>query len=125
MSFPVAYVCLKLGGSPEMVYIVDLVVVCTAQIVRIYMMRDMIKLSIREYLKEVILRVCLVAIAGGMVPIIAYVYLKDNTFLSFMSVCLVSVLSVVVSVYFIGIKRGEREKVKAFIKSKIKKNKEE
>lgn len=125
LSFPVAYVCLKLGGSPEMVYIVDLVVVCTAQIVRIYMMRNMIKLSIREYLKEVILRVCLVAIAGGMVPIIAYVYLKDNTFLSFMSVCLVSVLSVVVSVYFIGIKRGEREKVKAFIKSKIKKNKEE
>lgn len=118
MSFPIAYICLKLGGKPEIVYIVDLVVVCVAQLVRICMMRNMIRLSIHEYIMEVIFRVISVAVVGCIFPIVVYTYLP-NTFMSFILVCIVSVLSVAMSVYFLGMKGNERRKIESFIKSKI------
>lgn len=122
MSFPLAYICLKLGGKPEMVYLVDWLVVCLAQIFRIYMMKNMIKLSIREYIKEVLFRVLLVAIIGSSLPIVAYTLLPKNTFLSFIVVCLVCVLCLILAIYFFGITHSERIKLVSFIKNKFRKN---
>lgn len=119
MSFPIAYVSLKLGGKPEIVYLVDLLVVCIAQIFRIYMMRNMIELPIREYSKEVLFRVMIVAIFGSISPILVYVFLPKHTFLSFACVCVVCVISVALSVYTLGINQNERAKVISFIKSKF------
>lgn len=121
MSFPIAYVCLKLGGKPETVYLVDLFVVCVAQVVRIYMMRSMIKLPIREYFKKVLFRVMIVAISGSVLPILIYMFLPKHTFLSFVSVCVVCVVSVALSVYTLGISQNERAKVVSFVKKKIEK----
>lgn len=119
MSFPMAYICLKLGGKPEIVYLVDLFVVCTAQLFRVYMMRNMIKLSIREYSKKVLFRVMIVAILGSVFPILAYMSLPTNTFFSFISVCAVSVVSVALSVYAFGLSQSERAKVNLLVKNKI------
>ena len=119
MSFPIAYVSLKLGGKPEIVYLVDLFVVCIAQIFRIYMMRNMIELSIREYSKEVLFRVMIVAILGSVFPTLVYMYLPKHTFFSFVIVCVVCVISVASAVYSLGISQNERAKVISFVKSKF------
>lgn len=118
-SFPISFICLKMGGRPEIVYWIDLFVVCLAQIFRIYMMRNMIKLSIRNYSKEVLYRVMMVAIFGSVLPILVYSILPKNTFLSFVSVCTICLISVALSVYALGIKESERVKVVSFIKRKF------
>ncbi len=119
MSFPLSYVCLKLGGIPELVYMVDLAIVSVAQVVRIYLMKKMINLSICEYLKEVIVRVICVAIIGCIIPVSVYIALPRNSFSSFIAVCTACLLSVITSIYYLGIKQSEREKLIAFVKNKI------
>lgn len=121
MSFPIAYVSLKLGGKPETVYLVDLLVVCAAQILRIYMMKKMIKLSVRDYFKNVLVKIVLVALVGCTLPIATYMLLSKNTLLSFVVVCMVCVASVAISVYALGLSSNERIKVLSFAKNKISK----
>ena len=59
---PIAYVALRLGGSPTSVYLVHFTVCIIAFITRLYIVRPMINLSIRDYFLNVIIRCVLVCI---------------------------------------------------------------
>jgi len=111
---PISYVVLKLGGNPASVFIVHLLVCIVAFIVRLYIIRPMIHLSISDYMRRVVLRCLIIAACSVVVPMTLY-KLLDNSFLSVCTVCLVSVLSVAVCSFFIGLSINER----SFILSKV------
>ena len=69
LSLPLSYVGLKIFHQPEIVYIVDLIIVLIAQIVRLYFMRCMVGLSIRMYMKKVVLPVIAVTVISMIVTI--------------------------------------------------------
>lgn len=104
---PVAWIWLKLGGIPENVYIVYFVACILAHASRMFIIRNMINLSIRKYILEVMVPIIIVTISSLIIPVIVYKSIPD-TVLSFFVVCAVSVLSVLVCVYYIGLKRSER-----------------
>lgn len=104
---PIAYLVLKLGGNPESVFFVHLAIALLTQFARIYMMRNLIDLSIIKYFKRVLIPVVSVALVSPIIPIFAYSYL-ENTFLSFIFVCLISVICVIVASFSIGMTREER-----------------
>lgn len=104
---PVAYLVLKLGGNPESVFFVHFSIALLTQFARIFMMRNLINLSVITYIKKVLIPVVSVALVSPIVPIFAYSHL-ENTFLSFLYVCLISVTCVIVASFSIGITQEER-----------------
>ena len=104
---PISYIVLKSGGDPECVFFVHLVVVIIAQIVRVWMIHSMINLSIIQYLKNVIGNITIVTALSVILPIIIYIAFPPSLS-RFLLVCTLSVFSVVMTVYFIGL--GEKER---------------
>lgn len=122
LTFPISYIVLKFGGQqPEIVYLVDLVIVILAQIFRIWMMRNMIKMSVREYISNVLVKIFSVAVVGSIIPTSLYILLPKQEVASFFIVCLFSVVSVSISVFYLGLLRSERERVVGFVKRKMNK----
>lgn len=106
---PIAYVALKLGCHPEGVFICHLSMAVCAQIARAWMLRPMINFSIKRYVMHVIVRICVVGVGSSVIPFFIYTYLPKNTLSSFLAVCTVAVLCVLITVYTIGIDKTERD----------------
>ena len=108
MIVPLSYAALKLGGQPETVFVVHLVVVMTAQAARLLMIRPMIRLSLRKYFREVVVRTLAVASVAVVLPVTTYSLLPKETVASFLAVCTVCAVSVAASVYWLGLGKTER-----------------
>ena len=119
LTLPVSFILLKFLEIPEVVYAVDLVVVILAQIVRLFFMKRMINLSIKEYAYKVILPISSVTLMAVMPSFCAYHFLPDKCLQSFLVVCCVCFLSIGSMVYLIGITNTERSVVNEFIKKQI------
>lgn len=107
LILPVSYLALKLGGSPVSVFVVHLCVCASAFTVRLFIIRPLIGLRISDYFVKVVIRSLLVAAVSLSVSFTVRQILPD-TILSFITVCLISALSVVVTVYGIGLTKHER-----------------
>lgn len=115
---PLSYVVLRLGGDPFSVYIVHFLVVVIAFIVRLFIIRPMIGLSLSEYFHKVILPVCCVTLLSLPIPLL----LKSVLYSSITSSLLVAItcfVSVGVVSYYVGLTYSERlfvgEKVSLFL----------
>ncbi len=120
LTLPAAYLALKLGFAPISVYVVEIIVLMVAQIVRLVMMRTMIGLKLREYFKEVVFRITGVLFFGSVIPLILYLRMAADDFISFICVSVTCVVSVGASIFTLGINKGEREKVISFVGRRLK-----
>lgn len=111
---PVSYLALRLGGDPVSVFVVHLCVCVIAFIVRLFIVRPMIQLSLRTYFREVIIRCVKVAFAAVVGPSVLYLWMP-GTILSFFIICVVCVLSVTFSIYGLGLNTSE----KLFVRGRI------
>ena len=114
---PISYIALKLGGQPEVVFVVHFLIVVVAQIARLIMIRPMIHLSLRKYFMEVVMKITYVVLASVILPIAVYVLLPQEALYSFLSVCGICVVCVLASVYYLGLGKSERTFVIAKLKS--------
>lgn len=121
---PIAYVVLKMGGSPISVYIVYLVICLVAIMARLLIVSPLISLSIRDYFIKMVLR-CLVVLfpTFGIVSIIKLFMPQGLLYTAIM--ILTCVLFSLLFAYLIGMNRGERlfvnEKIRLVL-NKIKSN---
>lgn len=113
---PISYITLKLGGSPESVFLVHFLIVIIAQITRVWMLRPMISLSIIQYIKSVIGNIASVSALSLILPMLIYVTLPSSPG-RFLLVCTLSVLSVGTAVYFIGLGDKERNLISNKLKA--------
>lgn len=110
MILPIAYIALRLGGNPVSVFIVQLLVLTIVQILRLFLVCHKIQMSIREYVIKIIVRVSGVAILASVLPILLYLLLQDNL-LNAVLIIVVSIISVIVCSYLIGINSAERSMI--------------
>lgn len=102
-----AYIVLKLGGNPVSVYIVQLVIICIAFIVRLLIVRPMINLSLRNYLREVIL-VCVSVITVSLIFSYPFKFVLPHGVWSSALLIVISMMSVAICSYLIGFSVDER-----------------
>lgn len=114
MILPISYIALKLGFPAYSVFIVHFIMEIIAQLARMFMLRPLISIQIREYIKFIYVPVILVAFLSILIPFSIYVNM-EATILRFFVVCQACVLSVSLVVYIIGFSRNER----IFVNSKI------
>lgn len=114
LILPVSYIVLELGGNPVSVFWVHLCICLVAFIVRLFIIRPLIKLSLTVYVRKVIIRCFGVGCIASFFPLLTYIVLS-NTLLSSLFVCLMSIISTLVTSYLIGMDKVER----LFVRDKI------
>lgn len=114
MNLPLSYLCLKLGAPPEAVLCVAIFISMCCLGSRLYMLRGMIKLSIRGFLKSVFLNVVSVSAIAVAIPYFARGHIADN-FLGFIAVSLICAVSTLITIYFVGCNKNERK----FVNDKV------
>lgn len=108
LNLPISYVLLRIGCIPETVMIVAIGLSQCCLAARLVMLRTMIGLSARKYLREVYLNVIVVTISAAVLPVLASAVLQES-FLDFVMVTLLSLMTASISILFIGFNKNERE----------------
>lgn len=108
MIIPIGYIFLRLGYNPESVLIINLLIAVLVQTVRLFVLKGMLVFSIRKYIKKVILPTISVLILSSVLPLCLKLLLTTNTFITCVLVCLVSVVSVVIITWLVGLNREEK-----------------
>ncbi len=115
LNIPISYVTLKIGCIPEIVLVVAIFLSVCCEAARLIMLKPMIGLSIRKFLREVYFKALYVTLVASVLPYVLLRYLND-TFLHFVILFTVSFVSVSVCILYLGCEKGER----AFVFSKVK-----
>ena len=117
---PVAWVSLKLGGNPIIVYIVCLVMTVINQGVCLLLLKKIFPYSIRDYMKNVIWPCAIVAIVATFFPIIIVLILKTS-FVRLLLVAIVGVICTAASSYFLILNQTEKSMIVEFIQKRFNK----
>jgi O-antigen/teichoic acid export membrane protein len=115
LNLPVSYLFLKLGFNPEITLYVAIGISIIALIARLKIISPLIKLNIMNYLTIVVFKTFLVSLLGIIPPTLAYLGMEESI-LRFFSIGLLSILSVTISIYYLGLSKTEQ----TFIISKTK-----
>lgn len=118
MILPVSYVFLLLGGKPTCAMIVSLVFTVFVQIVRMFLLRSMIPISILEYSKHVVVPTFIMMIISSIGPIIFDLWYQ-NSFIATLINCIISVFSVSFISWIFLFDQSEKTILLAKIKSVI------
>lgn len=111
---PISYVVLRLGGNPISVFVVHLSICILAFIVRLFIVRPMIQLSLRDYFNKVVLKSGLVCFLAICFPCFLKWQMNDDA-ISFFTTSFVFVIIAVIMIYFVGFQKEER----MFVKTKL------
>lgn len=115
MILPSSYIVLKLGGNPQSVFIVHIIICLIAFCLRLFIIKRLIKLSLRLYLKEVVLRCFLVGFCASIVPFAFKYYMVDSLPTSIF-ICIISILSVIVITFSLGMTVNEKRTILSKLK---------
>lgn len=107
LNLPISYICLRNGCIPETVVIVAIIISQFCFAARICMLKSMINLKIRSYLRYIYFRIILTLIIAAIIPFIVKNCL-DKSFLDFLITALISFCSACLSILYIGCNRNER-----------------
>ena len=118
-NFPLSYLALKFGGEPEYTLYIYGIIALSLLFVRMVLVRKMIRFSIREFLKTVIFPIILITVVSSIIPCLYY-FLTPESFLRLVVSVLLSVVSIGISIYFLGLEKGEKSEITNFIKRKLK-----
>lgn len=134
LIIPISYVFLKQGLPPEITLYVSISISIMALFTRLFIISPLVKLSILEFIRIVLARVLLVSVVSVVFPLmvkhsvtyelIQYIslyfpllmkYSVNQEFVRFLAVCMVSIPSIAISIYWLGLRKEER----IFMKSKV------
>lgn len=107
LIFPVSYLALKLGASPETPLYITIFFSQVCLFLRLFMLRGMIGLRITDYVRKVYLNILYVSIVAGIFPLAISRSLPD-CFLKFLSVTILCMANTALVVYGIGCSKDER-----------------
>lgn len=111
---PISYLFLKNGFPPYIVYVVTIFMELIAHAVRLVMLEKMIGLSLSNYMRDIICKLCIVILGSSFIPLIISYHWQES-FIKFITVCVLSVISSIIFIYKMGLAGEEKE----YIKQKI------
>lgn len=115
LNFPVAWLILLLGGSPELSQLSVVAFSIIALVLRVVMLKPMTNFPVKQFLTSTVLR-CLGILAVGIIPAYIFVSFMDIGILRFGCNIVITELTILIMVLICGLNPGERE----FILEKVK-----
>lgn len=111
---PISYFFLQFDFPPQSVFYVSIFVSIIALFFRLFLINKLAELSVKKFIKIVLLRVFLVVVLSLILPLI-FKYLTETSILNFILLLIISFISIIFSIYVIGFDNDE----KLYINSKI------
>lgn len=115
LNFPVSYILLWLGSTPDWTYVTAIVIALICLFVRLFMLNRITGLSMVAFVKKVILNVVLVSVVGAILPIVI-VNTMDESYMRLLLTVSVSTISLFATYLFVGCTKAEREIIMLKIK---------
>ena len=108
MNLPVSYVLLRAGMFPVVVIVVAIIISQCCLAARLVMLRGMIGLSVRKYMKKVYMNVLVVTAMAAILPFLLSTKLEES-FLNFVLLCFVALICTGTTIYYVGCDKTERQ----------------
>lgn len=118
LNLPLAYIAIKLGFSPIIVWCSRLLINAISFFYRCYYSKKYIKLNIKLFFANVIMKIILVSIIAFPIIFIIKSYFTDWKAIIISSITSCIILGI--TIYYIGLSKQERIYTNTLIKSKIK-----
>lgn len=112
---PLSYLALRIVNVPEIIYIINLLVFVLIQIAKLSVVSNQINIKKWSYIKDVIFRCIAVVLISIIAPLIIWCYATPSI-IRLLLISIISVLSILISVYSIGLSLNERR----YINTKMK-----
>lgn len=114
----VTYFSIRQTLLPESVFVTLLIATILGVVLRIFILEKQIGLSKLTYIHKVLLPIISVAVISCVLPITSHLIIDNNIPRFFIS-SLLSIISVLVTTYYIGMDKTEKQLVISFVKNKI------
>lgn len=122
-AVPLTYVLLKIGMDPVSVFVVNLIPWVIETFIDLYWEHKYIGFPIWGFYKKVYLVVFPIALLIFAVPYVAHIYLPLDDWIRFLMVCIISICTSTIVIFYLGLSKQLREmllcKAKSIIISKI------
>ena len=115
LVFPFSWIAFKLGYPPEISYILYFIIYTILLGVRLYLLKDMVKLPFMMFVRDVLYRVISVMGISFMIPMVIRFSMQEG-WKRLVLLCLVSTIVTAIVEFRIGLTKDER----AFIYNKVK-----
>ena len=110
LVFPLSYLLFYFDFPPETTYFVFIIIYSILVFLRIYVLKSILDFPIMQFMKEVIFRIIPVTILAIIFPSLLYYFLMD-TISRLILVLIMSTVSIMVSIYIIGLEVDEKAKI--------------
>lgn len=117
---PISYVILKFGAPPYSVFIVHFICAILAQSARVYMLRPMINLSIKDYFNKVVIRVGAVLLFSLLLCCAIHITHSNSSIIYIILDSLSCAVISILLIYFIGFEKNEKNFLISRLKIKFK-----
>lgn len=118
LNLPVSYLFLKMGAVPEVTVMVAVAISQICLFARLYMLKGMIGLPVREFIMKVYMNVICVSAVALIIPWALDGCLPDD-FMGFLASVFICVASALLSVVILGLSRWERHEIMDMIKTRM------
>lgn len=117
-TLPITYLLFKFGYPPYVAFVVLIIIYVLAYIPRLIIVRNQLNISINEYITQVIAKTMLVSAMSVLLPSLV-IYSMDIGLIRMIVTTLVSLVSILLTIYIFGINKEERIVAISFLKNKI------
>ena len=106
LVLPLAWFLLWFGYPPEITYVTTIVVGVIQFVIRIYIVAELIGMSIKSFISEVVVRVFITSVVAFLVPLYLHSYMEESLY-GFWIVVFCSILFTLLSIRFFGVTTSE------------------
>jgi O-antigen/teichoic acid export membrane protein len=118
LNLPVSYLFLKLGYPPQITMVIALNISIISLIARLFMLKGMIELSIKSFIRNVLVKIIIVAAMAYIIPIIIHIQFIE----SFSKLIIISItggLTCLGSIYLFGLSGNEKNRIGQVVRKYI------
>lgn len=119
LAFPLAYMFLKLGGTPESVFWAANITMIASEFVSVVVLRFFLVFSAPNYFLQVHGRCLLVTIVSSIIPYLLFDKIMEPCFLRLIVTCILTTMSVGITSLYLGMNKDMRSKLYNMLSSKL------
>lgn len=124
LEFPLAWLLFAYGASPVAAYYTYIVVRILVLIARMFLLESMVGLKVMMYMKQVFVPITLTTVVAIILPML-FDYFTEQTMIRIPVMIILTSVSVILSTFYLGMQKNERnvivEKIKIQVNKYLKK----
>ena len=105
--FPLVWIAFLVGMPVETAYVIFILVYFIVDLVRLWIMRDLLDFPVMDFLKEVFGYLILISIVSSAIPL-TIVHFLPQSFMRFISVSIVCISCTGLSIWYLGLNASEK-----------------